>query len=155
MFINKKSNHSQFARKDTLDDVFLLFYDVMLYGKQIESVKEKEEIEASYFAMCLLLPSKEFDLVVNSYGGLEEAYKDHKKIKEIANRFFVEEELVRCRIVDKLSDDKEETEWKDPVESAQDALLESLEVQEAKNPFGNMTKFKLLEKKIKRGRKHY
>ena len=110
MFINKKSNHSQFARKDTLDDVFLLFYDVMLYGKQIESVKEKEEIEASYFAMCLLLPSKEFDLVVNSYGGLEEAYKDHKKIKEIANRFFVEEELVRCRIVDKLSDDKEETE---------------------------------------------
>ena len=75
----KQDSFSKFAKRDTYDSISL-FYDVILYGRKIKTLEEKEEIEASYFAMCLLLPTEEFDLVIKSFGGLESAYKEHRNI---------------------------------------------------------------------------
>lgn len=108
MFKNEKrkqDSFSKFARRDTYDSISL-FYDVILYGREIKTLEEKEEIEASYLAMCWLLPTEEFDLVIKSFGGLESAYKEHRKIERIAKIFNVEEQLVRCRIKERMNDEK-------------------------------------------------
>ncbi len=109
MFKNEKrkqDSFSKFARRDTYDSISL-FYNVILYDRKIKTLEEKEEIEASYLAMCLLLPTEEFDLVIKSFGGLESVYKDHRKVEIIAKIFNVEEQLVRCRIKERMNDEKD------------------------------------------------
>ena len=49
----------KYERLDTIDSLNL-FYDVMLCNRKIRNETEKEEDEASYFAMCLLLPRESF-----------------------------------------------------------------------------------------------
>ena len=79
------------------------FYKYMSGEKEIITNKDNEEFEASYFAMCLLLPKKAFLEVVNVFGGLEKVKKDFTTKQAIARLFFVEPKLVSIRIDDLLS----------------------------------------------------
>lgn len=76
-----------------------LFFDHMLCGKKLLSKKEKEEIEASYFAMCLLLPEESFKQLASMVGGLEEAFVNPDKIAHFCD---VEPLLVQVRAKDLL-----------------------------------------------------
>ena len=93
-----KSNKGKFARRDTIDSLDL-FYDVMLYDRKIKNEAEKENVEASYFAMCLLLPREPFLEAVNNLGGIDECYAINN-IKELSKMFNVEPKLVRTRLKD-------------------------------------------------------
>lgn len=79
------------------------FYKFMSGEKEIITNKDNEEFEASYFAMCLLLPEKTFLNVINVFGGLEKVKKDFTTKQAIARLFFVEPKLVSIRIDDLLS----------------------------------------------------
>lgn len=74
-----------------------LFFNHMLYGKKILSKKEKEEVEASYFAMCLLLPEEPFKQLASMVGGLEAAFEHPDKIAHFCD---VEPLLVKVRAKD-------------------------------------------------------
>lgn len=83
---------------DTVDSLNL-FYDVMLCNRKIRNETEKEEVEASYFAMCLLLPRESFLEAINYLGGIDECYKINN-IKALSRLFRVEDKLVRVRLKD-------------------------------------------------------
>ncbi len=87
-----------------------LFYDVILCGREIKDDYEKQEVEACYFAMALLMPTGAFLSVIKQYGGLEETYKDYKKIEKIAELFRVEEQLVRCKIKEEIRSENNKKE---------------------------------------------
>ena len=115
----------QFARRDTIDSINL-FYDVMLCDRKIRTKEEKEEVEASYFAMCLLLPEKQFLKVINSFGGINECYM-----------FFVEERLIRVRLKDlnsKIKDDDtiDETLKFDSKKDDNQRYTDSIDIKEEK-----------------------
>ena len=62
------------------------FYDVMVNGRKITCEFERESFEASYFAMCLLIPEETFKEALNLiHGRLEGSY--------------IEENLIVCRII--------------------------------------------------------
>ena len=86
------------------------FYDVILYDREIKDDYEKQEVEACYFAMALLMPIGAFLSVIKQYGGLEETYKDYRKIEKIAELFRVEEQLVRCRIKEEIRSENNKKE---------------------------------------------
>lgn len=88
----------KFERLDTIDSLNL-FYDVMLCDRKIKNETEKEEVEASYFAMCLLLPRELFLEAVNYLGGIDECYKINN-IEALSRLFRVEDKLVRVRLKD-------------------------------------------------------
>ena len=94
----------KYAHKSTPKDINL-FFEYMLYGKEIKTKREKEEVEAGYFAMCLLLPKEIFTNIANVVGGLEEVYKEPEAV---ARFFLVEERLVRARAKDLMDREKEE-----------------------------------------------
>lgn len=98
----------RFARKDTIDSMNL-FYDVMLCDRNIKSKEEKEDVEASYFAMCLLLPEKAFMNIVNSFGGIDESYKEDN-VRTLARIFRVEKKLIRVRLKDLASKTNEKSD---------------------------------------------
>ena len=86
----------RFARRDTIDSINL-FYDVILCDKKIKNESEKEDFEASYFAMCLLLPKEPFLDTVNYLGGIDECYKNNNIIL-LSRLFNVEDKLIRVRL---------------------------------------------------------
>lgn len=77
-------------------DKFL--YDVICCGKKIENDEQENEFDASYMAMCLLLPIDAFKKEIIDNGGLIEVSKNKSKIRKIAAKFEVSEKLVLCRI---------------------------------------------------------
>ncbi len=93
-----KSNRGKFARRDTIHSL-ALFYDVMLYGRKIKNEAEKDNVEASYFAMVLLLPREPFLEAVNNLGGIDECYAINN-IRELSKMFNVEPKLVQIRLKD-------------------------------------------------------
>ena len=76
----------RFARRDTIDSINL-FYDVILCDRKIKNESEKEDFEASYFAMCLLLPKEPFLDTVNYLGGIDECYKNNN-IKDVTLKLY-------------------------------------------------------------------
>ena len=107
-------NNGKFARRDTVDSMNL-FYDVMLCDRTIRTEEEKKEIEASYFAMCLLLPKETFLQSVNILGGFDECYK-MEKITLLSNIYGVEKRLIRVRLKDLKSRVSEEENLKNKEE---------------------------------------
>lgn len=76
------------------------FYDVMVNGRKITCEFERESFEASYFAMCLLIPEETFKEALNLiHGRLEGSYIDAEKIELLSSIFNVEENLIVCRII--------------------------------------------------------
>ena len=105
-----KSNN-KFADRVSKKDIEN-FYNVMNGKKTILTKKEQEEFEASYFAMCLLIPKETFLNVVNCFGGLE-TVKNNPTIKAgLARLFFVEEKLINIRINDLIEQQKDKNNCK-------------------------------------------
>ncbi len=82
-----------------------LFFDYMFNDRKLKTEKEKKEVEASFFAMCLLLPKELFTNIANAVGGLEVVYKEPESV---ARFFLVEDILVRARAKDLMDREKEE-----------------------------------------------
>ena len=111
----------RFAERDTVDSLNL-FYDVMLCNRKIKSKTEKEDFEASYFAMCLLLPRESFLNMVNYLGGFDECYK-MDNITILSRVFNVEKRLVNVRLKDlSITLEKEQEQKKDLAKSLVKAL---------------------------------
>lgn len=88
------------------------FYKIMYGKKKMKTDKDTKNFEASYFAMCLLLPKNSFLQVVNCFGGLDKVQND-KEIKDtIARLFNVETRLISVRIYDLITRDKDILEEK-------------------------------------------
>lgn len=88
------------------------FYKIMYGKKKILTDKDTKNFEASYFAMCLLLPKTPFLEIVNFLGGLESVNTDKEKKESIARLFNVETKLVSVRIYDLLTREKDKKEVK-------------------------------------------
>lgn len=83
------------------------FYKIMYGKKKIITKIDEYEYEASYFAMCLLLPKDIFMKMVDVFGGIEKVSSSKEYIAALSRLFFVEEELVKVRIKDIYSDELE------------------------------------------------
>ncbi len=82
------------------------FYKIMSGKKKIITKRDEYEFEASYFAMCLLLPKDFFLEMVDFLGGIEKVKTDKDNIACLARIFNVEYRLVETRINDILSQEK-------------------------------------------------
>ena len=89
------------------------FYKIMSGEKKIITKKDEYEFEASYFAMCLLLPKNYFLKMIEFLGGIKKVKSDPDSIACIARVFNVEYKLVEARINDIISQEKEQTKRKD------------------------------------------
>ena len=99
-------NNSKFAhilKPDALEN----FYKIMSGEKKVITKRDEKEWEASYFAMCLLLPKKTFLEVINVFGGMEKVRADFTLKQAIARLFYVEPKLVSIRINDLLEQQKD------------------------------------------------
>lgn len=103
-----KKINNQYGHKLTKKD-FENRYKLLSGEKKAITKKQKEELEASYFSMCLLLPENIFLELTEVLGGLQEVLNDNEKIKCLSRCFAVEEELIKIRIKD-LSERKKENE---------------------------------------------
>lgn len=103
--------NKQYAHRSTISDIEN-FYDIMSGKKKIFTKKDVEEFEASYFAMCLLIPREYFLKFVEVFGGLEKVKLNYNDKTALARLFNVEEKLIEIRIDDLLSQEKEESEIK-------------------------------------------
>ena len=103
--MEKKENNSYSV---CFSDDIQLFYDVMLGGRKIKNEHEKKEIEASIYAMHLLIPDSSIYGFIGYYG-LEECLKP-KSLGILSRLFMVDERLMRIRLklisdkLDKLTD---------------------------------------------------
>ena len=77
------------------DDI-QFFYDVMLNGKQITNEEELKEFEASYFAMCLLIPENTIRSIVEK-AGIGFSLKQ-TSISALSKLFMVDERLMKIRL---------------------------------------------------------
>lgn len=94
-------------KNDDRQDLMLEnFYKVMRGEKEILTERDKIEFEASYFAMCILLPEESFVKVVDSLGGVEVVKSSYENKSFISRLFKVSYELVEIRINDLLSQQK-------------------------------------------------
>ena len=84
-----------------------LFFDYIFNDKKLKTKEEQAEVEASFFAMCLLLPQQLFTNIANAVGGLEAVYEEPEAV---ARFFLVEDILVRARAKDLMDRKKEQQE---------------------------------------------
>ena len=105
------NNNNVFADRTKISDI-KNFYKVLSGEKKIMTKRNEYEFEASYFAMCLLLPKDFFLQVIEILGGIEKVKSDQDSIACIARLFNVEYRLVEARIVDIFSQEKENTKVK-------------------------------------------
>lgn len=94
--MNKK-NKTQFSHMSKATNIEK-FYKIMSGKKRIITKKDELEFEASYFAMCLLLPKDSFLQMIEFLGGIDVVKSDYDKINCIARSFNVEYKLVEARI---------------------------------------------------------
>ena len=99
--------NNQFAHRTKKSNIEK-FYKIMSNKKKIITKKDKHEFEASYFAMCLLLPKNSFLKMVDFLGGIEKVKTDEDSIACLARVFNVEYRLVEARISDIISQEKEQ-----------------------------------------------
>ncbi len=100
------SNNNKFGHISKKSN-FENFYKIMSGEKKIITKKDEYEFEASYFAMCILLPKDSFIPFVEFLGGLEKVKLDKDSIDCLARVFNVESRLVEIRISDIISQEKE------------------------------------------------
>ena len=81
------------------------FYKIMYGEREIITKRDGYEYEASYFAMCLLLPKDIFMKMVEYFGGAEKVSSSKEDIAALSRLFFVEEELIKVRIYSIYEDD--------------------------------------------------
>lgn len=101
------SNNNKFghiSKESNFDN----FYKIMSGEKKIITKKDEYEFEATYFAMCILLPKDSFIPFVEFLGGLEKVKLDKDSITCLARVFNVENRLVEVRINDIISQEKRE-----------------------------------------------
>lgn len=121
----------------------LLFCDVILHNRKIQSEEEKDDILCSYFAMYLLIPRQNFDKIVDSYGGLDEVSKDKNKIHQIAQIFQVTDNLIKCRIKDIIDDNNKDLDENNKVDDFIEILRKHFkehpeEIDNALNKFSEL-----------------
>ena len=80
--------------------------------KKIITKRDKYEFEASYFAMCLLLPKDFFLQMIEFLGGMEKVKTNQDSKACLARVFNVEYRLVEARINDILTQEKKESKSK-------------------------------------------
>ena len=100
-------NNNQFAHR-TKESNLENFYKIMSGEKKIITKRDKYEFEASYFGMCLLLPKDSFLDMIEFLGGMEKVKIDEGSIACLARVFNVEHRLVKTRISDIISQEKEQ-----------------------------------------------
>ena len=101
------NNNNQFAhrsKKSNLEN----FYKIMSGEKKIITKRDEYEFEASYFAMCILLPKDFFLKIIDFLGGMEKVKTNEDSIACLARVFNVEHRLVKTRISDIISQEKEQ-----------------------------------------------
>lgn len=91
------NNDKTFAHKSKNSDIEN-FYKIINGKKKFISKRDEYEFEASYFAMCLLLPKDYFLKMIDLCGGIEKVKTDKDTIAYLANIFNVENRLVEARI---------------------------------------------------------
>lgn len=130
----------------------LLFCDVILHNRKIQSEEEKDDILCSYFAMYLLIPRQSFDKVVDSYGGLDKVSKDKNKIHQIAQIFQVTDNLMKCRIKDIMDDNNKDLDENNKVDEFIEILRKHFkehpeEIDNALNKFSELETTEVNEQK--------
>lgn len=75
----------------------------------IESLPDslKNEVNAFYFASCLLVPSEVLKKIVDSLGGYDVVLSDYNKINQISNIFYVPYKIAKMRLIKTRKDKKE------------------------------------------------
>jgi len=101
------NDNSKFAHRSKISNIEN-FYKIMSGKKKIITKRDNYEFEASYFAMCLLLPKDSFLKMIDFLGGIEKVKSDQDSIDCLARIFNVEEQLVKVRINDIISQQKEQ-----------------------------------------------
>ena len=94
-------------------------FRIMSGEKKIHNKREREEWEAGYFAMCLLLPRDYFLKVVDFFGGIDVVKSDDEIQDAISRLFNVEKRLVKIRIKLLLEDMKQEENNKKKIKKSQ------------------------------------
>lgn len=97
---------SKYAHRLQFNDTERLFR-IMSGEVKIITKKQREEFEAGYFALCLLLPKDFFLKIVDVFGGIEVVKGDDGIQSAIARLFNVEKRLVKIRIKLLLEDMKQ------------------------------------------------
>ena len=100
------SDNTKFAHRSKESNIEN-FYKIMSGEKKIITKRDEYEFEASYFAMCLLLPKDSFLKMIEFLGGIEKVKTDEDSIACLARVFNVEHRLVETRISDIISQEKE------------------------------------------------
>ena len=101
------SDNTKFAHRSKESNIEN-FYKIMSGEKKIITKRDEYEFEASYFAMCLLLPKDSFLKMIDFLGGIEQVKTDEDSIACLARVFNVEHRLVETRISDIISQEKEQ-----------------------------------------------
>lgn len=100
-------NINQYSHK-TNESYIDNFYKIMSGEKKLITKRDEEEFEASYFAMCILLPKEAFLQMIDFLGGMESVKSNTNSKKCLARVFNVEYRLVETRINDLLSQEKQQ-----------------------------------------------
>lgn len=95
-----------YAQRD-IEGSLNLFYDVMLCGRKVKTKKEQKDVDASYFAMCILIPEKKFKDIIKLLGGIEKCYNE-ENIDILSKIFKVEKRLLLVRLKT-LSEEKKKS----------------------------------------------
>ena len=104
-------NNNRFAhtlKKSNIEN----FYKIMSGEKKVITKKDESEFEASYFAMCLLIPKEFFLQMIEFLGGIEIVKSDSDRKECLARVFNVEYKLIEARISDLLSQETEQSKSK-------------------------------------------
>ena len=91
----KKKNDDIEVKVCQSDDINL-FYDVMLNGRKIKDEHEKEEIEASIYAIHLLIPDASIHRFIRHFG--MEKCLEPQTISLLSKLFMVDERLMLIRL---------------------------------------------------------
>ena len=100
-------NNNKFAHRSKKSNIEN-FYRIMSGEKKIITKRDEAEFEASYFAMCLLLPKDFFSQMIEFLGGMDKVKSDYDSKTALARVFNVEYRLVEIRIADILSQEKQQ-----------------------------------------------
>ena len=84
---------------DLKHDPIDLLYEVEVLGRKIKTQEEIESIEASYFAMSLLVPDESFMAIINTKEGGLSDWTSKSSINILSRIFKVEPRLIAIKIV--------------------------------------------------------
>lgn len=87
---------------------YLRMYDVLVNEKPCKDEHEYKEMQASYFAMLLLIPTVLLEPLINFYGGIQEVCNKYTTKTFFAKIFKVEVNLMSIRLAI-LQKNKEKT----------------------------------------------